>query len=44
MATLLHGSEDALDEFAVRTGELEEEFDRRRAGEGPAVPPDPSGN
>ncbi|GAA3836311.1 hypothetical protein GCM10022226_67750 [Sphaerisporangium flaviroseum] len=28
--TLLRGSEDALDDFASRTRELEEEFDRRQ--------------
>ncbi|MET8139262.1 DUF6158 family protein [Sphaerisporangium sp. NPDC005288] len=36
METLLRGSEDAVDDFASRTRELEEEFDRRqreRAGE-----------
>ncbi|GGL04916.1 hypothetical protein Sme01_64330 [Sphaerisporangium melleum] len=30
METLLRGSEDAVDDFASRTRELEDEFDRRR--------------
>jgi hypothetical protein len=33
METLLHGSEDAVDDFAFRTRELEEEFDRRQRGD-----------
>ncbi|WP_248964280.1 DUF6158 family protein [Sphaerisporangium perillae] len=41
METLLRGSEDALEDFADRTRELEEEFDRRKAGEAP--PPAPAG-
>ncbi|MEU8266905.1 DUF6158 family protein [Sphaerisporangium sp. NPDC049002] len=36
--TLLRGSEDALDDFASRTSELEEEFDRRQREDAPAVP------
>ncbi|MCW2882919.1 MAG: hypothetical protein JWQ95_7019 [Sphaerisporangium sp.] len=35
METLLRGSEDALDDFASRTRELEEEFDRRQGDEAP---------
>ncbi|WP_405145155.1 DUF6158 family protein [Sphaerisporangium sp. NBC_01403] len=38
METLLRGSEDALDDFASRTRELEEEFDRRKRDDEPAVP------
>src|SRR5690242_5354752 len=48
METLLRGSEDAVDDFASRTRELEEEFDRRqreRAGEAAPISQDaaPSG-
>lgn len=35
METLLHGSEDALDDFASRTQALEDEFDRRRRDDDP---------
>jgi hypothetical protein len=38
METLLHGSEDALDDFASRTRELEEEFDRRDTAPGDGAP------
>ncbi|RCG30942.1 hypothetical protein DQ384_13385 [Sphaerisporangium album] len=40
METLLRGSEDALDDFASRTRELEEEFDRRRGDDAPPAPAD----
>ncbi|MEV6985210.1 DUF6158 family protein [Sphaerisporangium sp. NPDC051017] len=38
METLLCGSEDAVDDFASRTRELEEEFARRRGEGAPSAP------
>ncbi|GII82903.1 hypothetical protein Ssi03_08930 [Sphaerisporangium siamense] len=35
METLLRGSDDDLDDHAVRTRQLEEEFDRRARGDAP---------
>ncbi|GII61565.1 hypothetical protein Skr01_16500 [Sphaerisporangium krabiense] len=35
METLLRGSDNDLDDHAVRTRELEEEFDRRARGDAP---------